>query len=131
MFKQGLFKQGLFKQGLRYFLVGCVSAALDFGLFFLLFNVFGIDVRLSNVAAITLSAIFNFSLSRVWTFKSTSNVARSMILYLVLFVFNNLFSTVAIIWLIGLSIPSSVAKIMTMACITLWNFVLYRTVVFK
>jgi putative flippase GtrA len=121
----------MLKQGLRYLLVGCTSAALDFGLFLILFNVLGVDVRVSNVTAITLSAVFNFTMSRAWTFESTSNIVRSAILYIVLFVFNNLFSTVAIVWFIGLGVPSPLAKLMTMACITLWNFALYRKVVFK
>ena len=52
-------------------------------------------------------------------------------LYLVLFAFNTTFSTLAITWLVSLGLHSAVAKLMTMVCIVMWNFVLYRKVIFK
>ena len=52
-------------------------------------------------------------------------------LYLILFAFNMAFSTLAISWLVGFGVHSILAKLATMVCITLWNFVLYRKVIFK
>jgi putative flippase GtrA len=66
-----------------------------------------------------------------WTFKSAASLPKSIALYLVLFAFNQLFSNFAIVWLIGLGLPALFAKVITMGCIVLWNFVLYRKVVFK
>ena len=71
------------------------------------------------------------TMNRCSAFKSSANPARSLMLYLVLFAFNTTFSTLAITWLVGLGIHSAVAKLMTMVCIVMWNFVLYRKVIFK
>ena len=85
----------------------------------------------SNIIALVASTAVNFTMNRSLAFKSSANPARSLVLYLVLFAFNTTFSTLAITWLVGLGVHSAVAKLMTMVCIVMWNFVLYRKVIFK
>ena len=121
----------LFEQGMRYVIVGLSSAAIELLAFFLLFEVFGVFVVASNIAALSLSTAYNFTLSRNWTFKSVSSLPRSMALYLLLFIWNQLFSSWAIVGLIDMGLYAVVAKVITMAIIVCWNFVLYRKVVFK
>ncbi|NLG10263.1 MAG: GtrA family protein [Coriobacteriaceae bacterium] len=116
---------------IRYLLVGFSSAALELVIFFTLFNVMRIDVRIANIIALLCSAIFNYIMSSRWTFKVQGFRARSVVYYLILFVFNQVFSTLVIVWLIDMGWVALVAKIFTMACIVTWNFVLYRSVIFK
>ena len=129
------------RQSKRYLIVGFASAAIDFGLFVLLHdllgfrlavNVLGIGRIISNVIAILVSTAFNFLMSRNWIFASVSSLPRSLILYIILFIINQAFSSAAIIWLTGtLGLPGFFAKFITMACIVCWNFFLYRKVVFR
>jgi putative flippase GtrA len=129
--KSSLLSKDVIRQGGRYLIIGFSSFALEFLLFALLLEVFAVFVVISNVVAITAASLFNFSMSRKWTFKVSSRLARSIILYLILFAWNQLFSSVAILWLMDVDVAPFIAKVFTMAAIVCWNFVLYRKVVFK
>ena len=117
-------------QGFRYLLVGGSSAAIDFGLFQVLYLVFGVSPVISNLVSVGVSTVFNFLVNRSFTFKSTSNPARSLALYLILLALNTTFTTFANAWLIGAGLHSFAAKLLTMALVTCWNFILYRKVIF-
>ena len=121
----------LIRQGARYLIVGFSSAGIELGLFFLLYEIFNVDVVVSNVIALALATFFNFYMSRVWTFKTSSSLLRMLTLYLLLFTWNQVFSSWTILWLIGMGAPAMLAKVITMGLIMCWNFVLYRKVIFK
>jgi len=123
--------QGVFQQGIRYLVVGFSSAAIELALYYVLHQVFGIHVVASNVIALSAATTYNFIMSRKWTFQSTSNLPRSIVLYLLLFAWNQLFSSSGIVWLISMGVHFMLAKVITIGIIVSWNFILYRTVVFK
>jgi putative flippase GtrA len=121
----------LLRHGVRYLLVGLSSAGIELILFALLYEMLDLAIVVANVAAISIATAYNFILSRTWTFQSVSSLPRSAVLYLLLFVWNQCFSSLTIVWLHSLGAPALLAKLVTMGCIVLWNFVLYRKVVFK
>ena len=123
-------KKTLF-QAIKYLMVGGSSAAIELVLFQLLSAVFAIPLAAANVTAVVVSTVFNFLVNRNVTFKSTSNPLRSLVLYLILFALNTTFSTVVISLLAAHGVYPLVAKVCTMACIVLWNFVLYKKIIFK
>mgnify|MGYP004467738721 CR=1 FL=1 len=123
-------KKTLF-QAIKYLMVGGSSAAIELVLFQLLSAVFAIPLAAANVTAVVVSTVFNFLVNRNVTFKSTSNPLRSLVLYLLLFALNTTFSTVVISFLAAQGVYPLVAKVCTMACIVLWNFVLYKKIIFK
>ena len=123
--------KALVSQIVRYAVVGGASAAFELIVFQILYALAGMGIAPSNTIALVASTVVNFTMNRSLAFKSSANPARSLMLYLVLFAFNTTFSTLAITWLVGLGIHSAVAKLMTMVCIVMWNFVLYRKVIFK
>lgn len=118
-------------QGFRYVVVGGISALFELLLFLGCYELLHVPAAYSNIIALVSSTIVNFSINRQWSFKSSANLAGSMIKYGILFLFNLGFSTFVVTWLIGLGLPAVLAKFITMACIVCWNFVLYRKVVFK
>ncbi len=123
-------KKTLF-QAIKYLMVGGSSAVIELVLFQLLSAVFAIPLAAANVTAVVVSTVFNFLVNRNVTFKSTSNPLRSLVLYLVLFAFNMTFSTMCISLLAAQGVYPLAAKVFTMACIVLWNFVLYKKIIFK
>lgn len=123
-------KKTLF-QAIKYLMVGGSSAVIELVLFQLLSAVFAIPLAAANVTAVVVSTVFNFLVNRNVTFKSTSNPLRSLVLYLLLFALNTTFSTVVISLLAAQGVYPLVAKVCTMACIVLWNFVLYKKIIFK
>ena len=124
-------KDTLRHQGFFYVVVGISSALIELVLFQGLYALAGMPVEPSNVIAVVTSTTFNFLMNRSVTFKGTSNPLRSLVLYLLLFAFNTTFSTLVIRTLVGMGWHSLAAKLATMCCIVLWNFALYRTVIFK
>lgn len=120
----------ILRQGVKYVLVGGGSALLELGLFQVLYEIVGLALAPSNVTATVVATAANFLLNRTVTFNSTSNPARSVALYITLFVCNTLLSTFVISALVGQGIPSAVAKVCMQCAVVVWNFVLYRKVIF-
>jgi putative flippase GtrA len=130
----------LIRQSRRYLIVGFSSAAIELALAWILYEALGLRAQigipgatlvLSNAVAIVVATIYNFILSRKWTFSSVSSLPRSATLFLILFVFNQWFSNTVIAALMSAGAMFILAKIFTMGCIVCWNFFLYRLVVFK
>ena len=105
------------RQVILYLLVGGGTALFELGAFEILYAFAGLDVSLSNVIAVFLATALNFALNGTVTFRSSSNLARSVVLYVVLFAFNTTFSTLAITQLTILGFPAVLAKLGTMGCI--------------
>lgn len=103
----------------------------ELAIFQSLLLLFNVNVSISNIIAVAVSTVFNFAMNGMVTFKESSNLPRSVVLYLLLFFFNTIFSTTVITTLVNSGTPPLIAKIITMACIVLWNFILYKKVVFK
>ena len=118
------------RQGVSYLLVGGGTALLELGLFQLLYKLVGLPVEVSNVCATLVATASNFLLNRNVTFASTSNPLRSLVLYCVLIVVNMTVSTLAIKAMVGMNVPSVLAKLLMQGCVVVWNFVLYKKVIF-
>lgn len=119
------------RQIASYLLVGASTALVELALFQILYLFTPMGVVESNLIAVFVSTACNFALNGTVTFKTSSNMLRSVVLYVALFLFNTAFSTFTIAALVGLGVHSFIAKVCTMACIVLWNFVLYKKVVFS
>lgn len=119
------------KQGIAYLAVGGGTALLELGLFQLLYKLVEVPLGASNVIATIIATATNFLLNRNVTFKSTSNPMRSLVLYCLLFLANTTISTMAIKALVGAGVMSAIAKVIMQCCVVVWNFFLYRLVIFK
>ncbi|MGI6590594.1 MAG: GtrA family protein [Eggerthellaceae bacterium] len=129
--KKGPFIKPQHKTFAKYLIVGGSTALLELLIFQGLFHLSSGNVPLANITAVAIATGLNFLLNRNVTFQSASNPAVALAKYLFLFVFNTAFSTVVISLLVSYGIASILAKLLTMACIVCWNFVLYRKFVFK
>jgi len=120
----------VFAQGARYVLVGGSSAALELGIFWVLSNPTHLGVRISNVIAVFIATVCNFAMNRQWTFKSSSHWMRSAVLYITLWSLNLVFTTSVIGYAADHAFSPVLAKVGTMAAVVMWNFWLFRKVVF-
>jgi len=112
----------------RFSAVGLLSAAVDYGLFWVLQGV--MPPSAANVVSMTASLAVNFLLNRRWTFQANGRFGRSAVLYLLLFG-ANLVVTSAAIGLLSSLIDARIAKLLVMAAASVWNFFLYRKFIFK
>lgn len=118
-------------QSLKYLFVGGSTALLDLGLCSLLFYVFHWPIPAANVLAVLVATTTNFIMNRSWAFKSSEHAVRSMILYVILFLFNAVVTTTILSIGTTAGLPSAVVKLTTQVLVTIWNFFLYRHVIFK
>lgn len=118
------------RQFARYLIVGICSASIEL-LFFTSFRMLSVNLSLSNIIATIIATLFNFFVNRGWSFRTSSKLNRSSVMYLALFCLNMAFSTNAIGFMVKLGVYEAFAKLITMALITMWNFIIYRKLVFR
>ena len=88
--------------------------------------------RLANAVAVFCSGSFNYVMNRNVTFKSSSNYARSIAMFVAMYCWNLLFSNLMMAWIPGLlGWPTMAVKIVTMGMQAVWGFLLCRYVIFK
>lgn len=118
-------------QAVKYLFVGGSSAVLELVIFQLLYKCVLLDVVTSNILAIILATIYNFMLNRGFAFRSSTNMVRSIVLYLVLFCVNSAFSSGMVYLFQENTLPVLFGKIIAMCCTVSWNYYLYRNIIFK
>jgi len=88
-------------------------------------------VVLANVLAMGTATSVNYYLNRIWSFNSKAKVGRSLTLYLSLILFNMFFTSFMINLLVSWGMMDFWAKFLMMGLATLWNYIIYRQVIFK
>ena len=124
------------RQAVRYLVVGVASATIEYGLFALLERGFGQSIVVANFFAMGTAVIFNFLVSRFWTFRTggkltPGDLLRSAVPYALLFAFNNVATTWLIDRAVAMGIDSLIAKFVAMGLVVVWNFFAYRLVIFR
>lgn len=67
-------------RALRFFLLSCSAGLIQMGSFALMNETLAWRPWLSYLIALTLSVLWNFTLNRKFTFRSTANIPRAMTL---------------------------------------------------
>jgi len=89
-----------------------------------------VDVAPANIIAMGVATGVNFLMNRNWSFRSSTRISRSFVLYISLILFNMIFTTWMITLLVSWGLIDFWAKFVMMAAATIWNFILYRKVIF-
>lgn len=120
---------------LRYLVVGVGSLVIDYGLLLFSYHVLGFELAVAATLGFLVGLIANFIMNKLWSFQETSrSVKRSLYqltLYGALVVFNLLFTNLFIVYVDQFGIGPEFSKIITTALTTLWNFILYKKVIFR
>ncbi|MCD4760394.1 GtrA family protein [bacterium] len=107
----------------KYATVGAASAVIDFGVLYILTDWVGVYYLASATISFILAAILNYTLNRIWTFRSNGKRRKQL----------PIFFTIAILGLIlnnnimYLSVERFAfhylwAKVFAAAIVTFWNF---------
>lgn len=117
---------------MRYLLVGGSSFLLDAGLLFLLYEQFDLPLALATSVAFWVAVIYNFVLTKYWTFsnREKDQLKKHIVLYLCLLGFNYL-ATVWLMILLTSILHVVLAKTLIAAAQTLWNYPIYKYFIFK
>lgn len=120
------------KQLLRYLITGGLAAGAEYSLFYVLNLLAGLSLILSNSAAYTSGFIISFILNRVWSFESKGHLGRQLLLYSILFGINLILSNILVSFFTNqLELATMISKAIAMGIIVLWNFVIYKKIIYK
>ncbi len=129
------------KQIVRYLIVGISTVIIEYSLFLFFRKILPLHAVVTNIIVYTFVFWFNFLLSKFFTFKSHKNFRKQLVSYALLFFFNMVFAAVllfsAITWLFEYLFPNIswisyyLPKIIQQASVVVWNFILYKKVIYK
>jgi putative flippase GtrA len=116
----------------RYVITGLLSLALDFLLLYACTEFLGFWYLYSKVIAFTVVFWFNFLLNRYWSFRSRGPLRRQLLLYGLLCGFNLAVSGALLYYLTeSFGLPYLVSNVFVVGLIVLWNFILYKRVIYR
>ena len=99
---------------------------------FALLQALGVLSTLANALAVGVSATFNFLMNRNVTFRASSNFARSVVLFVLLYLWNFAFSSAMIALLPPLcGIDPTLVTLITMALQGIWGFFACKYLIFR
>lgn len=130
-------------QAFWFSVIGGINTALDFIILFVLAS-FGVKIFIANIFSTGTTFIISFLLNKKITFKSVSNNKKELIREMVLFILVTLFG----LWVIQNIVISTtmpifenllknkrisllLSKLIATIFSLIWNFILYKKVVFK
>lgn len=121
---------------IRYIFIGICTTAVNYIMFALLYNLFGINLNLSNFFSITCSIIFAFFANKSIVFKSNGYNLSKTIKEFVGFISGRAFTMVieiAGIWLMveNFKLNEYLAKTFFQIIILILNYIISKFFVFK
>lgn len=120
---------------LHYIVTGGVSAIVDIGGVYIVRSIFPNGLALAVIVGFFAGFLVNFAMNKLWTFQKRGDgyrkTQRQFVLYVLLVAFNLLFTYLVIRLLSSIGVELLYAKVFTIGCTTLWNYVLYKKYIFK
>ncbi|HEX3045059.1 MAG TPA: GtrA family protein [Bacillota bacterium] len=126
---------------IKYLIVGVSSFILDMTFLYIFTRMIenlvpGIAhstaVPIANTASVTIVFGFNFVMNRYWTYRSTSNIWRQLLIYTPLFFFNLIASDAMVYLMIKyIGLFFLFAKAISIGVVICWNIPLYKKFIFK
>jgi putative flippase GtrA len=116
----------LIAQFMKFGVVGVIAFVIDFGLFVLLTEVFGVNYLVSATISFVVSVIFNYvaSMRYVFTHKEDMSRRKEFVIFVVLSAIGLVINDVCM-WagVTLLAINYMVTKIFATVVVAVWNFV--------
>ncbi len=120
-------------QFIRYVITGGTAFLIEYSLYLVLLKWFKLHYITASVIVYSIIFWFVFLLNRQWSFKSKGNIYRQLMLYLLLFAFNNLVGNVFLLRFLSetLAIGPVFSPIIKMGIIVIWNFFIYKHIIYR
>jgi putative flippase GtrA len=119
---------------LKYVITGGLAFVSEYSSFLLLFKVLQLHLYLAASVSFIVGLIISFVLNRMWSFRSeefTRSQRQQVGLYLSLAAINLGLTNLFIFAAVNLGILEEIAKVIAMALVVAWNFLIFKFVIFK
>lgn len=125
---------------LRFIFTGLAATAIDFSILGIITYV-GFEAIFANIIATSCAFVFSFFVNRAYTFQAKNgNIARQMVLFTVV-TLTGVWGLQSIVLHLGIPFTNTVVgdailalfivKVIATGISMIWNYLLYKTVVFK
>lgn len=118
---------------IKFICVGLINTAIDFTVFFFLHWVIGLDIITSNVIAFGLAVTNSYIMNKLWSFKQTQfhySTHKQFVIFIAVSVLSVVLNT-GILVAGEPYIPILYLKILATVVTPLFNYLMYRYVVFR
>jgi len=117
----------------KYSIVGVSGTTIDIVTLFILVEFLSISVILGSVFAFLIAATNNFFLNKAWTFSNKNRNYQHQYVKFMMVSVVGLSITISLMWLFNsfLGIWYILAKLITSACVLIWNYLGNRCWTFK
>lgn len=130
LFSWALNSRGMLPTAGRYVGVGGTAFLLEFATIYLVHEIFGRSLPVAVWISIGVGFAISFSGHMIITFRRKTGAIPSLVGYLSLGALNSVLSASLILFLSGF-VGWQLAKILTSVIFVVWNFTMYRFVVFR
>lgn len=119
-----------------YIISGVGSLAVDYTTFITFYYVFHLPIAIAAPLGLSAGLVSSFMLNKLWTFKGREKTSKKQTviqatLYMILFLFNNLFTIYFIKALLVVGVSVAIGKLVATGIITLWNYLTYKNIIFS
>lgn len=114
-----------------YALIGVSGATLDFAVFALLFNVFGVNATIATAISVICGITNNFAWNATYNFKKRDHLAIRYLLFLGVGMFGLLFSIVIIALGNMLGMNPNISKLISIPFIVVLQYFLNKHISFQ
>lgn len=116
----------LIEQIIKFGIVGVIATIIDWGIYYICYNYFGIDYRIANVIGFSISVIFNYLASVKYVFEVDKNKdpRKTFVLFITLSVVGLVINEVLLILLVQkLGLAKMLSKILASIVVMTFNFI--------
>ena len=125
-------KKSIFVQGIRFSIVGISNAFIGLGLIYVLYNVFHVNYKLSNIIGYFCGFINSFIWNKLWTFKSKKNLLKEFVLFTIVFSISFSLNYISVVFCVEkLKINPNIAQLFGVIFYTSTNFFGNKLLTFK
>lgn len=123
-------KKGIM-QAIKFFMFSATAAIIDITAFFILRKAFNVRIDIAEIISVVLSVLYNFTINRKYTFKSTNKIVPAMIKVALFYAVFIPFAATLSVALKEKHVPEAIIKGMTLALNGIGEFLWWKYVVFK
>ena len=118
----------------KYLYVGAGAFAMEYGSFYLMYEVLHIPLIIANSGSFGLGLLTSFLLNRFWTFSTkeySKKAAHQFGFYVTLALINLVLTNLIVEWLGHMGFNPKYGKLVAMIVTSLWNYMLFKVIIFS